>query len=917
MDKDIKDSDIKKNLMNNTINIRNISVIAHVDHGKTSLVDSLISYNNIINPRLAGQIRYMDSLPDEQERCITMKASSISICYNSEKTNENYYINIIDSPGHVDFSSEICTALKVCEGGLLVIDVIEGICSQTISVLRQAFKEKVKLILIFNKIDRLITEIKLNSYEAYNYLNMLLEKVNSIISGLIDIELNTIKEKFLLYKTNLNSDEIEKRLNRIIEKLEDELYFNPSKGNVVFACAIDSWAFSIDSFAFIYSRKFNISEEILKEKLWGENYLNYKTLCFSNEPFSSKGKPLFVELILDSVYKLYTIIIEQKDKEKVIKISEQFGISLPSSDISYILKDPKQVLRSFMRQWLPIPNVIFQAVIENLPSPIEGFYNKIDKFFDDTEENNQLIEKIYNTNKTGLRKINQETLNNISSFGLILKMINVAVKNIPNSIEVVKYIQNRMNEEDINNELSLNYISLPFARCFSGTIFPGKEYYLIGPKHNPKENKLDINKVRFDKLYSFMGDNLEVADFIPAGCIFSVWGLGEFIFKNAVICEVDYFPLINYGFNFNSILKVSISTEQTKNMTKMIKGLKMLNKSDPAIEYYVSETGQHILETSGEVHLERAIKDLEERLCNFKLIVSPQIIDFREGLNNINYNPLMINKKKNKKNKNKEYEKIDKNEKNEKKNKTEKDYLSSAESDQDKFDIDEARNSSMPMAEKKQFGIKKPEFKHKNIVLDYKNRKENIDFYIEKCLHIKENQSDFSGYYENITNNKYCTFKIQSLGLSSEVIDFINKNETIIKTIERVNISDQKVNIELQKEISIFKKDLIGNLEKQSKYLTFNSLIEDLYIISDDNNKNFLFIRNLPKEMNFFKHEDKSLLDYSKIKDFADEKEENKIKEVGINKNDYILENLRDGNSLFEFYNSIKLGWKLACCKYN
>lgn len=140
--------------MQNTDKIRNICVIAHVDHGKTTLTDCLLSSNKIISKSLAGKLRFLDSREDEQEREITMKSSSISLVYENEATQSDYLVNLIDSPGHVDFAFEVSSGLKVCDNAVLVIDVIEGACSQTYKVLNAAVKEGLKVVLLINKIDK-------------------------------------------------------------------------------------------------------------------------------------------------------------------------------------------------------------------------------------------------------------------------------------------------------------------------------------------------------------------------------------------------------------------------------------------------------------------------------------------------------------------------------------------------------------------------------------------------------------------------------------------------------------------------------------------------------------------------------------------------------------------------------------------
>jgi elongation factor 2 len=166
-------------LMNDPVHIRNTSIIAHVDHGKTTLSDSLLAAAGIISEQTAGQKLFLDSWELEQKRQMTVFASNISLAHTYK--GEDYLINLIDTPGHIDFSGAVTRSLRAVDGALVVVDAVEGPMTQTETVLMQALRERVQPLLYINKVDRLIKEIKLTPQEIQNKFAKILARVNALI----------------------------------------------------------------------------------------------------------------------------------------------------------------------------------------------------------------------------------------------------------------------------------------------------------------------------------------------------------------------------------------------------------------------------------------------------------------------------------------------------------------------------------------------------------------------------------------------------------------------------------------------------------------------------------------------------------------------------------------------------------------
>ncbi len=171
-----------KELMYTPKYIRNIGIVAHIDHGKTTLSDNLLAGAGMISAELAGDQRFLDFDEQEQARGITIDAANVSMVHKYK--DDEYLINLIDTPGHVDFGGDVTRAMRAVDGAVVVVCAVEGIMPQTETVLRQALKENVRPVLFINKVDRLINELKLEGDELQNRFLKIIASANKLIKNM-------------------------------------------------------------------------------------------------------------------------------------------------------------------------------------------------------------------------------------------------------------------------------------------------------------------------------------------------------------------------------------------------------------------------------------------------------------------------------------------------------------------------------------------------------------------------------------------------------------------------------------------------------------------------------------------------------------------------------------------------------------
>ncbi|KAF4123791.1 elongation factor 2 [Geosmithia morbida] len=555
-------------LMDKPSNVRNMSVIAHVDHGKSTLTDSLLSKAGIISTAKAGDARGMDTRADEQERGITIKSTAITLYSTLESEDDikdivgqktdgrEFLINLIDSPGHVDFSSEVTAALRVTDGALVVVDTVEGVCVQTETVLRQALGERIKPVVVINKVDRALLELQVSKEDLYQSFSRTIESVNVVISTYFDKSLGDV-----------------------------QVY--PDRGTVAFASGLHGWGFTIRQFAVKYAKKFGVDKNKMMERLWGDNYFNPATKKWSKTG-QHEGKQLeraFSQFILDPIFKIFAAIMNFKNDE-IDKLLDKLQLKLSSEDRQL---EGKQLLKVVMRTFLPAADALLEMMILHLPSPVTAQRYRVETLYEGPMDDQAAI---------GIRDCDPK--------GPLMLYVS---KMVPTSDKGRFYA---------------------FGRVFSGTVKSGIKVRIQGPNYIPgKKDDLFIKAIQRTVL--MMGGKVDPIDDLPAGNIVGLVGIDQFLLKSGTLTTLETAHNLKVmKFSVSPVVQRSVAVKNAQDLPKLVEGLKRLSKSDPCVLTMTSESGEHIVAGAGELHLEICLNDLQNDHAGVPLTISDPVVQYRE-----------------------------------------------------------------------------------------------------------------------------------------------------------------------------------------------------------------------------------------------------------------------------------------------
>lgn len=340
-------TDFLLGLSSNPSLVRNVALVGHLQHGKTVFMDMLIEQTHHISTfdqNSEKHMRYTDTRIDEQERRISIKAVPMSLVLE-DSNSKSYLCNIMDTPGHVNFSDEMTAALRLADGAVLVVDAAEGVMVNTERAIRHAIQERLPIVVVINKVDRLITELKLPPKDAYHKLRHTIEVINNQITA-------------------------------VSATAGDVQIIDPVAGNVCFASGSAGWCFTLHSFAKLYAKLHGIPFDATKfaSRLWGDYYYDPDTRGFKKKQPSGGVERSFVQFVLEPLYKIYSQVVGEHKKSVETTLAE-LGVTL--SNAAYKL-NVKPLLRLACSSVFGSATGFTDMLVHHIPSAKDSAPRKVE-----------------------------------------------------------------------------------------------------------------------------------------------------------------------------------------------------------------------------------------------------------------------------------------------------------------------------------------------------------------------------------------------------------------------------------------------------------------------------------------------------------------------------------------------------------
>lgn len=341
-------------LLNFPDQTRNVAIVGHLHHGKTAFMDMLVAQTHDLTERLGKrtgrrkeeQLRYTDVHFLERERGVSIKSAPMSLVLQNTR-RKSHLFNILDTPGHVNFVDEVAASVRLADGVVLVVDVVEGVQANTEQIIKHAVLEDLPMTLVVNKMDRLILELKIPPNDAYFKLKHVIEEVNTVIESVLP-------------------GQGEKRR------------LSPEKGNVAFASSSMNWCFTLQSFAKTYADTYpGIDTNDFAMRLWGDIFFNQNGRKFTRKGVEENSRRTFVKFVLEPIYKLYSHTISESPddlKETLASV----GINLKSSQLK---TDAKELLNLVCEQFFGPATGFVDMIIQHVPSPVDGAQRKLERYY--------------------------------------------------------------------------------------------------------------------------------------------------------------------------------------------------------------------------------------------------------------------------------------------------------------------------------------------------------------------------------------------------------------------------------------------------------------------------------------------------------------------------------------------------------